>query len=459
MKRGARSADAADANSSDFADALAGAQKKAEPKPVENDGPDAKKSAATAPSKKGKRVEEQPRETDEAPAEASTVEETVEAAPESDQDELTAREDSPEVSEEADDADAHELPKVNADLSAIANAPIAGPQPPAAVQTTGIDAAAQTSGAMPICPMPKPQIPQARTTAAATEPADGETNILDESGDTTGIELEGLDDLLDEPVAEGDVDPGDVPAPSGKAPVTAAKHPTVAPLFSDETPEAAAADVPKENSNTPQALPVISSESSVADDVRAAANDVGPAPVTSAHADATVTVPLAHAQSVPAKPQAAPASPNAPAPLPPQAQFVEANHPKIVTAMHADLLPHGGTMQIRLDPPELGALQVMVHMQDGVMTASFHTSNDDATKLLSHSLSQLKQVLESQGVSVEKLQVQQSPRDQHAGNDEQRNQPRDQQDDAHRHEQQRKEMLRRMWRKLSIGSDPLDLVA
>jgi hypothetical protein len=60
---------------------------------------------------------------------------------------------------------------------------------------------------------------------------------------------------------------------------------------------------------------------------------------------------------------------------------------------------------------------------------------------------------------VEKLQVQQSPRDQHAGNDDQRNQPRDQQDDAYRQEQQRKEMLRRMWRKLSIGSDPLDLVA
>jgi len=122
-------------------------------------------------------------------------------------------------------------------------------------------------------------------------------------------------------------------------------------------------------------------------------------------------------------------------------------------------LPHGGTMQIRLDPPELGALQVLVHMQDGVMTASFQTSNDDATKLLSHSLSQLKAVLESQGVSVEKLQVQQSPRDHQAQQDDPNQQQRDQQGDAHRQEQQRKEMLRRMWRKLSIGSDPLDLVA
>ena len=72
--------------------------------------------------------------------------------------------------------------------------------------------------------------------------------------------------------------------------------------------------------------------------------------------------------------------------------------------------------QIRLDPPELGALQVLVHMRDGAMTASFQTSSDDATKLLSHSLGQLKQVLESQGVSVDKLHVQQAPRDQQASN-------------------------------------------
>jgi hypothetical protein len=32
-------------------------------------------------------------------------------------------------------------------------------------------------------------------------------------------------------------------------------------------------------------------------------------------------------------------------------------------------------------------------MTDGVMTASFQTSSDDATKLLGHSLSQLKAVL------------------------------------------------------------------
>jgi len=147
-----------------------------------------------------------------------------------------------------------------------------------------------------------------------------------------------------------------------------------------------------------------------------------------------------------------------PPPAPPEVHFAETNHPQIVTGIHGQLLPDGGTMRIRLDPPELGALQVMVHMRDGVMTASFETSNDEATKLLSHSLVQLRHALETQGVSVDKLHVQQGPRDQQAGNEDGRDQhPSD--NPSARQEQQRREILQRMWRKLANGSDPLDMVA
>jgi flagellar hook-length control protein FliK len=167
----------------------------------------------------------------------------------------------------------------------------------------------------------------------------------------------------------------------------------------------------------------------------------------------------------PAGPHAAPAAAAADA-LPPEARFAAANHENIVKGMHAEVLPNGGTMRIRLDPPQLGALQVTVHVRDGVVTASFETSNDEATRLLGHSLNQLKAVLESHGVGVEKLQVQQAPRDEHA------NAPRDgsrddgsrhqgqtpyEQEQAARQEQQRKEMLRKMWRRLSGGADPLDV--
>jgi flagellar hook-length control protein FliK len=152
----------------------------------------------------------------------------------------------------------------------------------------------------------------------------------------------------------------------------------------------------------------------------------------------------------------------APAPSP-EIEFAQTNHDKIVAGVQSQLLPHGGAMQIRLDPPELGALKVMVEMRDGVMSATFETSNEQATQLLSHSLNQLKHVLESQGVTVERLQVQQAPKSEQSASDE-RQQQQQQQRDANEHhtaqqEQQRKEMLRRMWRKVSGAGDPIDYIA
>ncbi len=162
-----------------------------------------------------------------------------------------------------------------------------------------------------------------------------------------------------------------------------------------------------------------------------------------------------------AQPQATPGvgstTVHAPTAATPQTQLVEATHEKIVTAVHGQLLPNGGTMRIRLDPPELGALQISVHMRDGVMTAAFETSSDQATRLLSHSLNQLKTVLESAGVSVEKLHVQQSARQSSSSQDNSEDQPSGQQQQWQ--EQQRRQMLQRMWRKLSGVDDPLDLVA
>src|SRR5204863_4592494 len=54
-----------------------------------------------------------------------------------------------------------------------------------------------------------------------------------------------------------------------------------------------------------------------------------------------------------------------PADAPPELRFAQDNHETIVTNVRSQLLPHGGQMEIRLDPPELGALKVMVEMRDG----------------------------------------------------------------------------------------------
>ena len=146
------------------------------------------------------------------------------------------------------------------------------------------------------------------------------------------------------------------------------------------------------------------------------------------------------------------------APLPPEVRFAETNHVNIVSSVQASLLPHGGTMQIRLDPPELGALQVTVEMRNGTMSATFQTSNEDATRLLSHSMGQLKTALEAQGVTVDKIQVQQAPKDQQSQNNEGSSQQQLRDEANARQEQQRREMLERMWRRVS-GTDPVDLVA
>ncbi|MDB5325699.1 MAG: hypothetical protein JWM57_1268 [Phycisphaerales bacterium] len=144
----------------------------------------------------------------------------------------------------------------------------------------------------------------------------------------------------------------------------------------------------------------------------------------------------------------------------------ENNVDHIVTSVRGELLTKGGTMQIRLDPPSLGAINVQISFDDGVMSASFQTNNDDATRLLSHNLSQLKTQLESTGVSVDHIQVKQAaPSEQSSGSNQQgesgeRHSSRETgQEQSARQEQQRREMLARMWAKLSGNGDPLDLVA
>jgi flagellar hook-length control protein FliK len=99
-------------------------------------------------------------------------------------------------------------------------------------------------------------------------------------------------------------------------------------------------------------------------------------------------------------------------------------------------------------------------VRNGVVNATFQTSNDDATRLLSHSLGQLKTALEAQGVSVEKISVQQTPKEQKSQNDSNGQQRDDRSSQQQQSDQDRREHLRRMWRRISgNGSDPLDLVA
>lgn len=148
--------------------------------------------------------------------------------------------------------------------------------------------------------------------------------------------------------------------------------------------------------------------------------------------------------------------------LSPEQKFVQDNVDQVVKSVRTQSMQGGGQMNVRLDPPELGALQVAVKMIEGRLTASFTTSNEQATQLLSHSLQHLKLSLEASGVNVDRIEVRQAPQSESSNNKSQGDSQQQQRGfDAHsqQSEQQRKEMVRRMWRKLAFGSDDLDLVA
>lgn len=309
---------------------------------------------------------------------------------------------------------------------------------------------------------PQPKAVQPKAAKASKAPVDAKQVQKVTEDDETVVTDDA--DAEDEPAPDGQPVAKQVkkavaaPAPtSGQQPTKAQPTEAQAAPQPDQPPEALAIQAKKSDENvSPQ--PITDHP-----DEPAAAAPVDDAPPPVSHADLAQAVaadlqPKAPA-AAPAAPLAHPVAPEPPAPpVPPEIRFADTNHPQIVTGMRGQLLPDGGTMHIRLDPPELGALQVSVHMENGVMTASFQTSNDEATKLLSHSLAQLKHVLESQGVSVDKLHVTQTPRDQQSDNDNPRQQPGSDNPSA-RQEQQRREILQRMWRKLTNGSDPLDTVA
>jgi len=145
-----------------------------------------------------------------------------------------------------------------------------------------------------------------------------------------------------------------------------------------------------------------------------------------------------------------------------EAKFAQQNVDQIVQSVRSQAMAKGGEMQLRLDPPELGILQVSVKMTDGVMSATFTTENANATQALSHSMQQLKQSLEAAGIAVDRIQVRQnepaaSSSNQQSGGEQSQHRGHDQQ--SHQNQQERREMVRQMWRRVAMGQEAVDVVA
>ncbi len=82
---------------------------------------------------------------------------------------------------------------------------------------------------------------------------------------------------------------------------------------------------------------------------------------------------------------------------------------RVVRGLATMVNQHGGVMNMRLTPPELGALRVQMSIVQGTVTADFTASSEQAQAVLSRSLGLLRGALESHGLHVERLAVHVAP--------------------------------------------------
>lgn len=86
----------------------------------------------------------------------------------------------------------------------------------------------------------------------------------------------------------------------------------------------------------------------------------------------------------------------------------------------------GTDVKLRLRPPELGALQISVKIQDGAMTATLEAETPSAKTLIMDNLPQLRERLSEQGLRIEKFEVNVSDRQSGGGTPDPGPQSRDQ---------------------------------
>jgi flagellar hook-length control protein FliK len=88
----------------------------------------------------------------------------------------------------------------------------------------------------------------------------------------------------------------------------------------------------------------------------------------------------------------------------------DANAVRVARGMQSALSQGGGTVTLRLQPPDLGLVRIQMQVQDGVVSAQVTAERDTVRDLLSHQLGQLRTALESHGLTVDRLDVQTAPR-------------------------------------------------
>jgi flagellar hook-length control protein FliK len=209
------------------------------------------------------------------------------------------------------------------------------------------------------------------------------------------------DPEIAEPVAEaaGETPPEAAPAKPhspGKfaAPITEAhERSTKAASFHDD----AAAP---QSQIAPEPLPQSIAKAVETIAVGSPAPEAAPAEAKSANAG----IPLPQGASVALSHDSAPADSAPAAQESPQSTTSE-TFEQVVLGLKGKLDARTGKAEIRLDPPNLGRVNVSVSLNNGTLTAEFQSASDVVRNLLKDNIDKLKSVLQGQGVAVDRLAV------------------------------------------------------
>ena len=91
---------------------------------------------------------------------------------------------------------------------------------------------------------------------------------------------------------------------------------------------------------------------------------------------------------------------------PDSATGTDINVARVARGLRNAVQQNGGTINIRLMPPELGVVRIAVTLQSGSVNATFQTDSESVTQLLQSQMTHLRSALQQQGLSIERIEAQ-----------------------------------------------------
>ncbi|MEX2213103.1 MAG: flagellar hook-length control protein FliK [Phycisphaeraceae bacterium] len=147
--------------------------------------------------------------------------------------------------------------------------------------------------------------------------------------------------------------------------------------------------------------PTGESVKTVAATASTASDSSAPAPSATAPSTHTGAAPTAKADAAPGQTAAAQFSP-----VPEQNVRDDVNVGRVVRGLQSAVNQRGGSVTLRLTPPELGAVRIELMVKDGVVNARFTAQHESVRNLLMDQMGHLRTALDRQGLTVEKIEVQ-----------------------------------------------------